>query len=79
MNNEKQIIPSVKTIILKDNSEMVAIINGNDIEPDTRILQIKLTEDGNELNISYGNRWLVLKDGEITEKKFLSKTETEIK
>lgn len=55
----------VNEIILKDRSEMVSISNIND-EKQSK-LRVIITEDGKSLNVSYGNRWLLLKDGEVFE------------
>lgn len=54
-----------KRVVLENRSEIVSISNNN--EPN--ILLVIIPEDGIGLNISYGNRWLQLKDGEITEVK----------
>lgn len=54
-----------KSIVLKNRSEIASISNNK--EPN--ILLVRIPEDGIGLNISYVNRWLQLKDGEITEVK----------
>lgn len=54
-----------KSIVLKNRSEIASISNNND----PNVLLVRIPEDGIGLNISYGNRWLQLKDGEITEVK----------
>lgn len=63
----------INATVLKDRTEMASIINENDMKSEDRIVQIRMTEDGTGLNLSYGNRWLILKDGEITECKVFMK------
>ena len=63
----------INATILKDRTEMASIFNVNDMRSEDRIVQIRITEDGTGLNLAYGNRWLILKDGEITECKVYMK------
>lgn len=57
----------VNATILKDRTEIASIFNANNMGSEGKIVQIRMTEDGKGMNLSYGDRWLILKDGEITE------------
>ncbi|SBV92047.1 hypothetical protein [uncultured Dysgonomonas sp.] len=70
---KKKLTLKINATILKDRTEMASIINTNDMGSEGKIVQIRMTEDGTGLNLSYGNRWLILRDGEITECKVYMK------
>ena len=66
---KEKVTLKINATILKDRTEMASIFNANDMGSEGKIVQIRITEDGTGLNLSYGDRWLILRDGEITEYK----------
>ncbi|MFT3994819.1 MAG: hypothetical protein QM660_10955 [Dysgonomonas sp.] len=66
---KEKITLKINATVLKDRTEMASIVNVNNMGSEGQIVQIRMTEDGKGLNLSYGDRWLILRDGEITEYK----------
>lgn len=66
---KEKLILKINATIMKDKTEMASIFNANDMGSEGKIVQIRMTEDGKGLNLAYGDRWLILRGGGITEYK----------